>query len=135
MADDPVGDAINIGYLLAFAVVAYVAWKIYDSFAGTKADNGQPKCTYADQQAGNCVGTDGTACGAWEYWTATSCYKGTPAAAPAAADAVPDDASFQSGIRGGADLIGSTFTGSDTAPGALAPGLPVGYDPSTGLIN
>ena len=122
MPDDPISDAINLGYLVAFVVLGYVVWKIYDSVMGTTADNGQQKCTYAQYSGGQCVSGDGSnaPCGFLEYWTATSCYAGTPTAQPSGS------------VVGG---IGSLFTGANSTPAAPTPGLPAGYDPTTGTIT
>jgi hypothetical protein len=125
MGDDPVQQAIDIGYLLVIALLAYVGWKIYDSFAGTTADNGQKKCTLSDMSNGNCVsGSGGGVCGWFEYLTATSCYEGTPSTPPAAAsDSSPSTS----------QLIGSIFTSSGTPAAPSPAGVPAGCDLTTGI--
>jgi hypothetical protein len=95
--------------LVAVGLLAYFAWKFYDSFASTTADNGQQKCTLSDMSNGNCVSpSDGSACGWYEYLTATTCYQGTPKAAVAESPA-------------GATVPPSTAQGSSTC-----------YDPTWG---
>jgi hypothetical protein len=131
---DRIEEAENAGWLILIVVVAYAAWKIYDSFTNKTqcgANGGQPCCTSADMSAGNCISpADGSACGWWEFLTATTCYEGTPQQTPLQA------AEANSSATGGAvAAIGSLFTGYDTAPGAMTPGLPAGYNPATGTIQ
>jgi hypothetical protein len=128
---EQVENLITLGLI---GVILYAAYKIYQSFTnsgGTACGSGsQGCCAYSDFSAGNCIGADGTACGWWEYLTATTCYKGAPAAAPVAASA-----------NVGPSMIGSTLLSwgslenQTVAPAAPTPGLPAGYDPTTGMIT
>jgi hypothetical protein len=131
-SEDPIEELTNVGYLILFGAVAWMAWKIYDSFYGANADNGKPKCSTTDMSAGNCVGSDGTACGWWEFFTATSCYKGTPKTTPSGP--IPITASGADLNTSTSDMLGSIFTYEGATPTAPAPpGAPAGCNLQTGI--
>jgi hypothetical protein len=133
-------DTVNLVLLAAIVgVIGFGAYEIWKELKCTLhpdqcgADNGQPRCTYADYSDGNCVSGDGASpCGFWEYWTATSCYKGTPTKnTPAQVAAAAADSS----VLGGLKALVSPDVIEDPYPASVAPGLPPGYNPVTGEID
>lgn len=129
---DPIERAettINLVIMLAILGVVgfglYEVWKVF----GGPADNGKPRCSSSDMSDGNCVSGDGSkACSWWEFLTATSCYKGTPPAPPASPSLGSDASTALSAAE-------SYYTASNPPSPVGAPGLPAGYDPSTGMID
>lgn len=125
-------------FVIILGIVGIAGYFIYKMIACTldsskcNADNGLPRCTLSDMTGGNCVSSDGSACGWYEFFTATSCSKGTPTTPTAPTDD-SSNSSIGSVISGGYDY--ATGAGDDVPPSAGAPGLPEGYDESTGMID
>lgn len=109
--DDPIGETVELLQLAVIAILAYFGWKFYQSFADTKADNGKPKCTLSDMSNGNCLSGDGSsACGWYEYLTATTCYEGTPVAASTNPTATPPGTTQAPVTPGGGNTCWDTLT-------------------------
>jgi hypothetical protein len=136
---------LQLAVIAVIAYLAYKAWSTLTNKGGTNCgpNGGQKCCDPSQVNTNNCVGADGNPCGTWEFWTATTCYQGTPSVTIQQIQAARD----QSSVWGGAvDYLAPYDTGpAPVAPATLpmqntlgvAPtvGLPSGYDPITGIIG
>ena len=126
-------DVFEATALLQLAVIAVAAYAVYRIWSyltnkgGTDCGpNGGQKCCDPSQISTDaCVGADGTPCGFWEFWTATTCYQGTPSVTVAQ----QEQARQQSNAAGG---VATVPIGTIAAP---VPGVPGGYNTATGTID
>lgn len=126
MRANPLEETIDLG-LIAF--MAFIGWKVFQGLTTTKADNGQPMCSMSDMENNNCISGDGSsACGWWEYFTATSCYRGTPAGAGTPASTT---ASIVLDPANPASILTPVMT---TPAGSPGQGIPMCKDTITGNI-
>jgi hypothetical protein len=131
MADE-LGETVQLLQLAVIAVIAYLAYRAWSTLTNKGGTNcgpngGQPCCDPSQVNTNNCVGANGNPCGTWEFWTATTCYQGTPSVTTQQIQAAEQGSSTLGGI--GAVL------NPPSVPSAPVPGLPVGYDPVTGTID
>lgn len=142
-------ELIQLVEIAVIGVIAYFAYKFFNQ-SNCGANKDQQCCRTADVNTAACLkNSDDTTCG-WADFLAFNCYS------PAGSQATVDTARQQSSATAGAvDTIGSwfndyspfTFSGGVLAPNyqfnmtdptqpppAPTPGLPSGYNPSTGTI-
>lgn len=130
-------ETIDLAELLIIGALAYFAYKAYRFLTNQGGTNcgpngGQPCCKVSEVGTDTCVGSDGSPCGSWEFWTATSCYEGTPTTTSTQIKAAQSDSSAVAGF--GSLFTNPQFTGSFDI-NAPTPGLPAGYNPATGTID
>ena len=135
-------EAIQLAELAIIGVLAYLAYRAYELFSGSGSNCGPDKdqqcCSPSDINTAACLNADGSAGCGYSGFFSRSCYQ-------ASADVVAqvNQAREQSSATSGAaDIIGSwyfpwsdAYSNLNTVPAAPTPGLPVGYDPTTGTIN
>lgn len=134
---DPIEDSLLLAELLAIGILAYLGYRIFEYLTnkgGTNCgpDGGKACCSPSQVNTDACVGSDGNPCGSWEFWTATTCYAGTPSVLTEQVQAAEQNSSVLGGV--GAIFTNPQFGGSFdiTAP---TPGVPFNYDPTTGTIG
>jgi len=132
MSGDPVQEGIDIGYLLAFAAIAYLAYLAYQAVTDPTSGAG----TWLCQNLGvNCpAGAPPPTGGLGNIAQTVGSWFGT--ASVATDNAVHDSQqAVQTGIQS-TIMVGSVLT-TPTPPTPVAPslGLPAGYDVATGTIQ
>ena len=124
-AEDIFG-ATAILQLAVLGVLAYLAYKLYSLFSQSNCgpNQNQPCCHFSDINTAACVDSSGNSCG-WSQFLSGGCFESSAGAAAVT------QARQQSSVAGGI----LTYVAPDTTLGAPTPGLPQGYDPTTGMIG
>ena len=72
-------DTLDLVQLAIIAVVAFLAYRAYQYVTNKGGTNcgpngGESCCSPSEVGTDACVSEDGSPCGQWEFWTATTCY-------------------------------------------------------------